>query len=129
MAHSPATTTRKLCERAFKVHGDARYERLTGISNGHLYNLRQHQAYLSKCGSFDKTRPAKVNIGERRKPFLGGCPGYLRADSFIIDLERLHRAGDNVKLAGIGCWCGFQTSKKPDKLLDKIQCVSHSYLE
>ena len=75
------TTTRKLCERAFKVHGDARYERLAGISNGHLYNLRQHKTYQARRGSFDKTRPAKVNIGERRKPFPNGCPGYLRVDS------------------------------------------------
>jgi transposase InsO family protein len=75
------TTTRKLCERAFNKHGDARFERLAGISNGHLYNLRQHQSYQSKRGSFDKTRPAKVNIGERRKPFPDGRPGYLRVDS------------------------------------------------
>lgn len=75
------TTTRKLCERAFKVHGDASYERLACISNGHLYNLRQHQTYLSKRGTFDKTRPAKVNIGERRKPAPDGRPGYLRVDS------------------------------------------------
>jgi transposase InsO family protein len=75
------TTTRKLCERAFKVHGDARYERLAGISNGHLYNLRRHKTYQSRRGSFDKTRPTKVNIGERRKPFPNGCPGYLRVDS------------------------------------------------
>lgn len=75
------TTTRKLCERAYKVHGDARFERLAGISNGHLYNLRQHKTYQSKRGSFDKTRPTKVNIGERRKPAPDGCPGYLRVDS------------------------------------------------
>ena len=75
------TTTRKLCERAFKVHGDARFERLAGISNGHLYNLRQHKTYQAKRGSFDKTRPTKVNIGERRKPSPDGSPGYLRVDS------------------------------------------------
>lgn len=75
------TTTRKLCERAFTVHGEARFERLAGISNGHLYNLRQHQTYLSKRGLFDKTRPTKVNIGERRKPYPDGRPGYLRIDS------------------------------------------------
>lgn len=75
------TTTRKLCERAFKVHGDTRFERLADISNGHLYNLRQHKTYQAKRGSFDKTRPTKVNIGERRKPAPDGCPGYLRVDS------------------------------------------------
>lgn len=75
------TTTRKLCERAFKVHGETRFERLAGISNGHLYNLRQHKTYLAKRGSFDKTRPTKINIGERRKPHPEGQPGYLRVDS------------------------------------------------
>jgi hypothetical protein len=34
------TTTRKLCERAFKLHGNVRFERLAGISNGHLFKLR-----------------------------------------------------------------------------------------
>jgi len=75
------TTTRKLCERAFKVHGDARCERLAGISNGHLYNLRQHKTYSSVRGSFDKTLPTKVNIGERRNPAPDGRPGYLRVAS------------------------------------------------
>lgn len=75
------TTTRKLCERAFQVYGDARFERLAGISNGHLYNLRQHKTYRNTRGSFDKTRPAKVNIGERKKPAPDGRCGYLRVDS------------------------------------------------
>ena len=75
------STTRKLCERAFVLHGDARFERLAGISNGHLYNLRSHKTYQTVRGSFDKTRPAKVNIGERRKPFPEGRPGFLRVDS------------------------------------------------
>jgi transposase InsO family protein len=73
--------TRKLCERMYAVFGDARYERLAGISNGHLYNLRRHTTYRSPRGSFDKTRPARVQIGERRKPAPDGQPGYLRVDS------------------------------------------------
>jgi transposase InsO family protein len=75
------TTTRKLCERAFKTYGDARFERLADISNGHLYNLRSHQTYQAVRGSFTKTRATKVNLGERRKPAPHGCPGYLRVDS------------------------------------------------
>lgn len=75
------TTTRKLCERALKIHGDTRFERLAGISNGHLYNLRSHQAYLATRGTFNKTRPSRINIGERRKPAPDGRPGYLRVDS------------------------------------------------
>ena len=73
--------TRKRCERAFKVYGEASFERLAGISNGHLYNLRQHRAYQRVRGSFAKTRPTPVNIGERRKPAPEGRPGYLRVDS------------------------------------------------
>lgn len=75
------TTTRKLCERAFQVYGDARFERLAGISNGHLYNLRAAKAYRAVRGTFDKTRPTRVNIGERKKPAPDGRCGYLRVDS------------------------------------------------
>ncbi len=73
--------TRKLCERMFQVFGDARFERLAGISNGHLYNLRQHKRYRTQRGTFDKTRSVRVQIGERRKPAPDGKPGYLRVDS------------------------------------------------
>lgn len=40
--------TRKLCERMFEVFADRRYERSAGISNGHLYNLRQNQNLFGK---------------------------------------------------------------------------------
>ena len=73
--------TRKLCERAYTVFGDERYARLAGISNGHLYNLRHGTAYQHRRGPMDKTRPVKVNIGERRKPAPNGQPGFLRVDS------------------------------------------------
>jgi hypothetical protein len=73
--------TKKLCERAFRLFGDTRYERLATISNGHLYNLRQSAPYRRQRVSLDKTRPAKVTIGERRKPKPQGRPGYLRIDS------------------------------------------------
>jgi hypothetical protein len=73
--------TRKLCERAYVLFGDGRYARLAGISNGHLYNLRQSQTYQRRRGPVDKTHPVKVNIGERRKPAPNGQPGFLRVDS------------------------------------------------
>ena len=75
------STTRKLCERAFKLHGDTRFLRLAGISNGHLYNLRAAKAYRETRGAFDKTRSTRINIGERRKPAPAGRCGYLRVDS------------------------------------------------
>lgn len=58
------STTRKLCERAYHVHGDARFERLATISNGHLYNLRRCRTYQQVRGSHDQTRPVRINIGE-----------------------------------------------------------------
>lgn len=73
--------TRKLCERMYRVFGDVRFERLATLSNGHLYNLRGHKAYRMQRGTVDKTRPVRVQIGERRKPAPEGQPGYLRVDS------------------------------------------------
>ena len=52
--------TRKLCWRAYTVFGDARFIRLAGISNGHLYNLRQSKIYSQCRGTVDKTRAVKV---------------------------------------------------------------------
>ncbi len=75
------STTRKLCQRAYKVYGDTRFERLATISNGHLYNLRGHKTYRAMRGTFDKTRSVKSAIGERRKPVPDNRPGYLRVDS------------------------------------------------
>jgi transposase InsO family protein len=65
----------------YHVYGEARFERLAGISNGHLYNLRQHKTYRTRRGHVDKTRPVRSPIGERRKPAPDGQPGYLRIDS------------------------------------------------
>jgi hypothetical protein len=73
--------TRKLCERAWTVFGDARYQRLAGISNGHLYNLRHSNGYQRRRGHLDKTAPTRIQIGVRRKPRPDGQPGYLRVDS------------------------------------------------
>ena len=73
--------TKKLCERAFQVFGDRRYERLANISNGHLYNLRHSQTYQRQRVTVSKTRPISVAIGERRQPHPHGLPGYLRLDS------------------------------------------------
>jgi len=73
--------TKKLCERAFVLFGDTRYQRLARISNGHLYNLRQTALYRRQRVHSTKPRPAKIAIGERRKPRPQGQPGYLRIDS------------------------------------------------
>jgi len=73
--------TKKLCERAYTVFGQTEYQRLAGISVGHLYNLRHGTPYRAGRRHFEKTRPTVSGIGERRKPRPEGQPGYLRVDT------------------------------------------------
>lgn len=73
--------TKKLMERAYRVFGDGRYERLATISVGHLYNLRKRAGYLRQRQVWTKTRTVTVPIGERRAPAPNNQPGYLRVDS------------------------------------------------
>lgn len=73
--------TKKLCERAWHIYSDKRYERLANISISHLYNLRNSSSYKKRRIIFDKTKPTKSKIGERRKPTPNGVPGYLRIDT------------------------------------------------
>jgi hypothetical protein len=71
--------TRHILKREFEVYGKAEFERLAGISNGHLYNLRQSPRYGLR--HYEKTRPAAAKIGERRKPAPNAQPGFLRIDT------------------------------------------------
>ena len=73
--------TKKLMERAWGLYGDARYERLAGISVAHLYNLRQRSGYRGHRQVWTKTRPVTIPIGTRRAPAPNNRPGYLRLDS------------------------------------------------
>jgi len=75
------TITRKLCERAYDVYGDERFERLSHISASHIYNLRGSSSYRRCRTVFEKTKPARVKFGQRCKPKPGGRPGYLRVDT------------------------------------------------
>jgi transposase InsO family protein len=85
--------TKKLMERAHRLFGDARYERLAAISVAHLYNLRQRSGYRRQRVVWTKTRPVTIPIGTRRAPAPHNRPGYLRVDS-------VHQ-GDQDGLKGI----------------------------
>ena len=74
-------TAKKLCERAWKFFGEEEYERLSGISVAHLYNLRSTRTYRNVRAHFDKTRSKASSIGERRKPNPQGDLGQLRVDT------------------------------------------------
>lgn len=73
--------TKKLMERAWRVFGDARYQRLATISVAHLYNLRKRAGYQHHRQLWTKTRPVAIPIGEQRAPAPNNQPGYLRVDS------------------------------------------------
>ena len=73
--------TRAVMRREHDVFGDARFERLARLSNGHLYNLRKSRTYRRKRTAWTRTKPSAVAIGERRKPQPDGRPGFVRVDS------------------------------------------------
>jgi transposase InsO family protein len=73
--------TQKILYREFYEYGDERYQRLATISAPHIYNLRKSRAYRERRIVFEKTRPVKVTIGERRRPDPQGRPGFLRIDT------------------------------------------------
>jgi transposase InsO family protein len=75
----PATCI--LMRRAVEVYGDTRYERLAGLSVGHLYNLRKRVGYRARRQHWTKTQGTSVSIGERRAPAPDGRPGFIRIDS------------------------------------------------
>jgi hypothetical protein len=71
--------TRHILKREFEVYGKPEFERLAGLSNGHLYNLRRSPRYGLR--HYQKTRPAAVSIGQRKKPAPNAQPGFLRIDT------------------------------------------------
>ncbi len=87
------TATKKTFERMFLIFKDKRYIRLSEISIAHIYNLRKTHFYRERYQIYIKTKSNKVLIGQRRKPFTNGEPGYLRVDS-------VHQ-GDQDKVKGV----------------------------
>ena len=73
--------TRAVLRRQFKLFGERRFERLAGLSNGHLYNLRKSRTYRAARTTLEPTRPVRSAIGERRRPDPQGRAGFLRVDT------------------------------------------------
>ena len=86
--------TRKLCARAFHLFGDSRFERLAGISNGHLYNLRRSTTYRRRRRVTAPSPVCPLAVGNRWRPLPIGRPGHLRVVSLgqaaLDGLEGLH---------------------------------------
>ena len=81
--------TRKILYREYHEYGNREYQRLAGISVAHIYNLRRNGTYRKQRVVYEKTKPASVSIGERRKPDPRGRSGYIRVDTVHQgDLEK-----------------------------------------
>jgi len=113
-------TTQKLCERAYDIFGDSRFERLRKISVAHIYRLRQSKRYLQLCRTFTKTQPNKVAIGVRKKPFTDGRAGFIRIDT-------VHQ-GDLEKTKGVYHINAIDEVTQYEVVLS-VEYISERYLE
>ena len=75
--------TREVLRRQFAAFGDAGFERLATISNGHVYHLRGSATCRAKRTVWTRTRPATTAIGLRRAPRPEGRPGHVRVHTGI----------------------------------------------
>ena len=70
-----------LLQRAYRVYGDTRYERLSTLSVSHLYNLRKSAGYRALRVVFTKTNTVCNSIGVRKAPRPDGRAGFVRIDT------------------------------------------------
>jgi transposase InsO family protein len=73
--------TMKIIREDYELFGKTEYQKLKDLSVSHMYRLRTTRRYHEKVKRFEKTRPTKVPIGERRKPEPSGKPGYICVDT------------------------------------------------
>ena len=66
MFSEPATMD--VPRRAFRVFGEARYERLTAISSRHPYNLRRSGAFVGVLGRRATARPSQAPTDTSPEP-------------------------------------------------------------
>lgn len=79
--HQNGNALKKAMWEMYHDFGDERFERLAVLSVSHLYNLKKTKLFKEKTLSYTKTLPTQTPIGERKKPYPGGKPGYIRVDS------------------------------------------------
>ena len=123
-----ARATRRLLRRAYEVFGDQRFERLAGISKGHLYNLRHSPRYLESQGA--TRNPIRLASRERWRPLPFPHPGHLR----VVTVHR----GDSGALAGLYLlelvdevtgfhFVGSVTHLDPSELIPIVQALRRAF--
>ena len=89
MGQMSGPATRALMRRQYEVFGDERFERLAGLSNGHLYNLRRSVTYRRRRTVVAKTQATHNAIGQRRNVILvWGTDVARRGNAFIQGISR-----------------------------------------
>ena len=149
-ATPPVPVALKLYARAYRLFGDLRFERLAGISGGHLYNLRRSPVYRSyRAAKLTPTRPVLTAVtGGHWKPQPFEQPGHLRVVSlrpnvgleglhclafvdevtqfrFVSTVDRLDKAGLMQALGGLPrafpfTVRGFHANVKPDPVASHV---------
>src|SRR3989344_4532952 len=79
--HQNCKALKEVCREMLEVYGDERFVRLARISVSRLYDLKKTEGFKTKALHYTKTRAVSVPIGERKKPYPEGRPGFLRVDS------------------------------------------------
>ncbi len=112
--------TKEIFKREYEVYGKNEYCRLKDISVSHIYNLRGRRQYASASLTYTKTQATQVQIGERRKPYPMGKPGYLRVDS-------VHQ-GDLDKEKGV-YYINMVDEVTQWEIVGAVERISEQYLE
>ncbi len=79
--HPNGNALKAVLNDMYHVYGDTRFERLSHLSVSRLYDFRQTTTYQNEVLTYTKKKSVRTPIGERRKPYPSGRPGYLRVDS------------------------------------------------
>jgi len=112
--------TKIILKREFETFGKGEYERLAGISPSHLYTLRKRSGYRATVIHYEKTKPTKIPIGERRRPAPNGEPGFIRVDS-------VHQGDDPVTGKGV-YYVNFVDEVTQWQLVACVEKISEQYL-
>ena len=114
----PATLS--ILRREYRTFRKQEYVNISKISSSHIYNLRRTRQYESHSLTHTKTKSVSVSIGERRKPFPNGLPGFIRVDS-------VHQ-GDSEKTKGV-YHINMVDEVTQFEVMGSVERISEFYLE
>lgn len=93
MSHQNGKALRAGMHDMYYLYEDSSFERLAQLSVSHLYALKRTVTYRNTVQEYTKTQSVTRPIGERKKPYPDGKPGFIRVDS-------VHQ-GDKDKVKGV----------------------------